>query len=84
MTSTWVPRGTWPSTSSGTRGVVDVDAAPGVVEDRQPRGVELLGARVDEVQLEVVAGQDPGQLEPDVPDAEDRDRRDDGSGSSST
>ena len=64
-----------PSTSSGTgewwtwtRGRAVVEAAPAA------RG-ELVGARVDEVQLEVVPGQDPGQLETDVTDPEDRHRR---------
>ena len=46
--------------------------------DAEPLAAELVGAGVDQVQLEVVPGQDPGQLEPDVADAEDRDGRHDG------
>ena len=69
--------GTWPSTSSGSRRVVDVDGAPGRRRGTASRSaVELVGPGVDQVQLEVVPGEDPGQLEPDVTDAEDRDRRD--------
>jgi hypothetical protein len=49
----------------------------GVLERRQHRGRQVVGPRVDQVQLEVVPGQDPGQLQPDVPDTEDGHRRDD-------
>ena len=41
----------------------------------QPELVELLGPGVDQVQPDLQPGQDPGQLEADVPDAEDRHRR---------
>ena len=43
-----------------------------VVEAGQPVVGELVGPGVDQVQLEVVAGEDPRQLQPDVADAEDR------------
>ena len=59
----------------GEHRVVHVHARHGVVEHGEAGRAELVLARVDEVQLEVVPGQDPGQLEPDVAEAEDRHRR---------
>ena len=43
----------------------------------QPDPVQLLGARVDQQQLDRQPGQDPGQLVADVPQAEQRDDRPD-------
>ncbi len=54
------------------RRMVHVDAGDGVVETDQPTRLDRVAARVDEMQLEVVAGQDAGELEPDVADPEDR------------
>ena len=75
ITSTWVPDGQLGKDQLGQhRDVVRVDPGDGVVEDGQHLGRQLLGPGVDQVQLQVVPGQDPGQLETDVPDPEDRDR----------
>ena len=41
----------------------------------QPELVELVGAGIDQVQLDLQPGQDPGQLVADMADAEDRDHR---------
>ena len=60
--------------------MVDLDPGGGAGEDGQPLVGELVGAGVDEVQVEVVARQHAGQLEPDVADPEHGDRRDDGQG----
>ena len=57
------------------RDVVGVDPGDGVVEDGQHLRRQLVGPGVDQVQLQVVPGEDPGQLETDVPDPEDRDGR---------
>ena len=54
--------------------VVHVHPGLGVVERSQGLARELPGARVDQVQVHVVPGQDPRQLQPDVADPEDRDR----------
>ena len=54
--------------------LVHVHVGDRVVEDGQSLGGQLLGARVDEVQLEVVPGEHPRELESDVADAEDRHR----------
>ena len=72
ITSTWVPPADLAEHQlrAAPRGA----RAPGATASSSTASrarVELLLARVDQVQLEVVAGQDPGQLEPDVPDAED-------------
>ena len=74
ITSTWVPRGHLAEHQLGHRRVVDVHPGDRVVEDAEPVVAELVGARVDEVQLDVVPGQDAGQLEADVADPEDRHR----------
>ena len=76
MTSTWVPARQPGEHDLGQRRVVHLDPRDGVVEQGEPlAAVELLRARVDEVQVEVVAGEDAGELEPDVADPEDGDRR---------
>ena len=54
---------------------VDVHGGDGVGQRAERLGVQVLGAGVDQVQVEVVAGQDAGQLEADVADAEDRHAR---------
>ena len=71
MTSTWVPCGTCPSTSSGTGAWwtctrATASASPGIALGHPVR------AAVDEVQLEVVTAQDASELGADVPHAEDR------------
>ena len=57
---------------------VDVHGGDGIGQRAQRLGVQVLGAGVDQVQVEVVAGQDAGELEADVADAEDRHARHDG------
>ena len=58
----------------GHHRVVEVHPGQGVRGGRrEPLRVDLGGAGVDQVQLQVVPGQDPGQLEADVPHPEDRD-----------
>ena len=54
------------------RDAVDVDVRHRVRQRRQPLVGQLLGAAVDQVQLDVVPGEDARQLEPDVANAEDR------------
>ncbi len=66
MTSTCVPAGTVPSTSSGTGAWWTWTPARPSARRRGARRPAPAGARVDQVQLEVVAGEDAGQLEPDV------------------
>ena len=74
-----MPRGSSASDQLGQHGYrVDVHGGDRVGQRAQRSGVQVLGPGVDEVQVEVVAGQDAGQLEADVADAEDRDGRDDG------
>ena len=52
---------------------VHVDPRPRVGEHREALGGELVGPGVDQVQVEVVAGQDARQLQADVAHPEDRD-----------
>ena len=59
----------------GDRRVVDVHPGRRVVEHAEPVVTQLVGAGVDQVELEVVTGEDAGELETDVADPEDRDRR---------
>ena len=86
MTSTWVPGGSSASTSSGSTGTwcTWIRGHARRRATASALGGELLGAGVDEVQVEVVAGQDAGQLQADVAHAEDRDGGTTGSGSSRT
>ena len=73
ITSRWVPGGSSASTSSGSTGTWWTCTAATRVGQRRERVVgEVLRPRVDEVEVEVVAGQDPRQLEADVADPEDR------------
>ena len=78
-TSTWVPGGSSASTSSGSTGTgCTCTAATASSSGASALRRAGLGPRVDQVQVEVVPGQDPGQLEPDVADPEDRHGRYDG------
>ena len=63
--------------------VVHGDIGGAVGDVGQPQLIELVLAGIDQVQLDLQPGQDPGQLVADVPDAEDRDVGRAGSGSSS-
>ena len=47
-----------------------------VGEHGEPGFAEHLGPRVDQVQLDIVPGEDAGELQPDVPGTEDRHRGD--------
>ena len=64
----------------GQRRMVHLDPGDGVGQPRHRRGVELLLARVDEVEVEVVPAEDAGQLVTDVAHAEDGDAGRDGQG----
>ena len=60
------------------RHVVGVDSRGRVGERSECDIAELLRPGVDQVQVELVSGQDTGQLQPDVADTEDGHRRQDG------
>ena len=76
MISTWVPGGSSASTSSGSTGTWwTCTRATASASTARRSGAVCVGARVDQVQLQVVPGQDAGQLEADVPQPEDRDGR---------
>ena len=76
ITSRCVPGGSSASTSSGSTGTgCTCTAATASASGAERLVGQVLGPGVDQVQVEVVAGQDAGELETDVADPEDRDRR---------
>ena len=68
MISTWVPGGNSPSTISGSSGTwcTCTWASASASTDKSLLR-QLLGPGVDQVQFDVMAGQDPRQLQADVP-----------------
>ena len=76
ITSTCVPGGSSASTSSGSTGTGwTCTAATASASGPSASADRCSGAGVDQVQVEVVAGQDASELETDVADPEDRDAR---------
>ena len=75
MISTCAPRGSISSTCSPSSAWCTVTSAAPSVTPGQPELVDLVRPGIDQVQLHLQPGQDPGQFVADVPDAEDRDHR---------